>query len=502
MNCVLYARVSTDKQAEKELSIPAQLQAMKDHAQRQGWKVVAEYIEPGVSARTSERPELQRLLTLVRDGDVQIHVVLVHKIDRLARSVHDHAVIKAALQQKGIRLVSVVENVEDSISGELVENIMASIAQFYSANLAEEVKKGMRQKVIKGGWPHRPPRGYALIRPGHGKANAIEIHPKDGPLMKRAFELYATGWYSVKALALRLYKDGLTSASGGPVPSAHLRRLLASSFYAGFVHWHDLQCPGTHPPLISPDLFDKVQRVIRERFNNPGPKGSVIPGFTLRGLAICATCRGRMTAERHGRWRYYRCSRQTFRRDLCSARFCNAERAHSAIERICRQLRLDRQLSAQISEAAKMLIGKQAANITLRTRKLNEEAGNLLQTEMRLTESFAAGDMAPNVYQEQIAQLRSQRNDLLAVEQGSRVTPEHLAETVDRTLQLATSFWDLYEPMNDARRSALLKQLFEVVVLDHSGVAGFTLKPPFRELVNRRDSAEPNELAGLLIKAA
>src|SRR5262249_49511554 len=135
MNCVLYARVSTDKQFEKELSIPAQLQAMHDYATQHGWFVLREFVEPGASAKTADRPELQQLLALVRDRQSAVDVVLVHKIDRLARNVYDHATIRTLFKQLNVRLASVVENVDDSVSGELVENIMASIAQFYSANL-------------------------------------------------------------------------------------------------------------------------------------------------------------------------------------------------------------------------------------------------------------------------------------------------------------------------------------------------------------------------------
>src|SRR5262249_8764949 len=146
MNCLIYARVSTEQQAERELSIPAQLKASREYAAKQNWTVVEEFVEPGVSARTASRPVLQAMLRRCK-ALPKVDVVLVHKIDRLARSVHDHALIRFQLKQQHIKLASVVENVDDSVSGQLVENIMASIAEFYSANLGEEVKKGMRMLV-------------------------------------------------------------------------------------------------------------------------------------------------------------------------------------------------------------------------------------------------------------------------------------------------------------------------------------------------------------------
>jgi len=503
MNCIIYARVSTDKQAEHDLSIPAQLQAMRDHARQRDWTVISEYIEPGASAKTTKRPELQRLLACVRDINEHVDVLLVHKIDRLARNVYDHATIKALLKQRGVKLASVVENIDESVSGQLIENIMASFAEFYSANLSEEVKKGMRQKVLKGGWPHRPPRGYVLLRAAGDRVSVIQIHPKDGPLMKRAFELYASGWYSVRALANSLARDGLVAKNGRPIPQAHLRRLLASSFYAGFVRWHDVESPGTHPAIISRELFDKVQGVILHRYKNPGPNGSVISGFPLRGLAVCASCRGRMTSERHGRWNYYRCSRQTFRRELCAARFCNTDRAHADVERVCRQIKIDRGLAEKIGEAAKVLISKRVTESTLRRSRLAAEKTAVLAAEMRLAEGFTAGEIPSQVYNGEVASLRSRREDLAKLASSAPPTPEQLAESVGRTLQLASSLWDLYEPMNEMRRAALLKNVFTAIVLDHTGVTGFTLRPPFAELMKARTSdLQPGEVATTLLDAA
>lgn len=493
MNAVLYARVSTDKQADKDLSIPAQLQAMRDYAHQHGWLVVEEFLEPGASAKTTERPALQRLLARCRQKGERPGVVLVHKIDRLARNVYDHATIKALLQQHGIRLASVVENIEDTVSGQLVENIMASIAQFYSANLSEEVKKGMRQKVLNGGWNHRPPRGYVLVQKGGN--NVIDVHPTDGPLMRRAFELYATGWYSIKSLGKRLAQDGLRSRSDGPVPQSHLRRLLASTFYAGQVHWHDLSRPGAHPALVSEELFEKVQTVLRGHTRDRRIT-STIPGFPLRGIAVCASCRGRMTAEQHGRFGYYRCSRQTFRRELCDARFCNAERAHASLERICRGIHLSKDRVQQISDAAERLIMERTILAQQRLEHRDDEEASLSRAEMQLTAAFTAGDLAPNMYKTEIADVRAKRAAL--GDEHSVGVGDRLAASVTRTLQLASSFWDLYQPLDDRMKQQMVHAVFKTVVLDHEGITGYTLNPPFDALMNAAPR-QADELAEAMV---
>jgi DNA invertase Pin-like site-specific DNA recombinase len=501
MNCIVYARVSTDKQAEKDLSIPAQLEAMRSYARQHGWTIAREFIEPGASAKTTGRPALQGLLSLVRDSKSKIDVLLVHKVDRLARNVYDHATIKVLLKQHDIRLASVVENLDDSVPGQLVENIMASIAQFYSANLSEETRKGMRQKVLKGGWPHRPPRGYVTVKDRGGHDSHIQVHPREGPLVLRAFELYSTGWYSMTALTNRLAKDGLISSSGGPIPKSHMYRMLTNRFYSGRVRWKDLDVQGLHPVLVPQALFDRVRSVIQKRYRHPGAKARVA-GFPLRGFAICARCRGRMTGEWRKRWGYYRCSRQSYRRELCDARLCNVKRAHADLERICQQVRLHRSTAAAIQRAAELEIARSAASRTQRMSDIQTGRAALVTAEMRLTDAFTDGDVSPEIYKSKTADLRTKRIQLEEDSTRLSIDPAAVGAKVKETLDVATALWDLYEAFDDAKRAELLRSVFSSIVLGHEGIVGFSLKAPFDKLASmdkdRLQQAGTNEKGELV----
>jgi hypothetical protein len=410
----------------------------------------------------------------------KIDIVLVHKIDRLARNVYDHATIKVLLKQHDIRLASVVENVDDTVPGQLVENIMASIAQFYSANLSEETRKGMRQKAIKGGWPHRPPRGYVTIKKQDAESR-IEEHPREGPLMRRAFQLYASGWYSMQTLAARLAKDGLVSRSGGPIPKSHMHRLLTNYFYIGRVRWKDLDIEGRHPPLISPALFEQVQTVIHRRYRDPGMKSGV-NGLPLRGIAICASCRGRMTGEWHGRWGYYRCGRQSYRKELCDARMCNAKRAHADLERVCLQVQITRATAESIQRAADRLIDARGKAGQRRVAEIEAEKAALMASEMRLTDAFTAGDVTPDVYKIKTVEIRASRAALEADLARAVVPAADLSAKVRRSLDVITSLWDVYEQLQDAQRVELLRSVFASMVVSKEGIVGYTLKPPLDAL--------------------
>src|SRR5262245_27478 len=197
---------------------------MREHARHNGWKVVGHFIDRGESARTINRPELKRLIAHCKEQE-GIDLVLVHKIDRLARNLVDFATIKAILKQKGIRLVSVSEPFGDNSIGHLLENIIASISEWYSANLGDEIRKANLAKLSRGEWPHKPPVGYRSVK---GASSRVEHVPDEatGPLVRQAFELFSTGRYSLKGLSEEMFARGLATRSGRMYSEENVKRIL------------------------------------------------------------------------------------------------------------------------------------------------------------------------------------------------------------------------------------------------------------------------------------
>jgi site-specific DNA recombinase len=137
-NALAYARVSTKEQAEKGLSIPAQLKAIREYASSHGFRILEEYADLGESAKTADRPEFRKMIKRCQK-DKTIDAVIVHKIDRFSRNTIDFYAYKAILKREGVSLISVTENVEETPMGQFLEGICVAMAQFYSSNLAEEV---------------------------------------------------------------------------------------------------------------------------------------------------------------------------------------------------------------------------------------------------------------------------------------------------------------------------------------------------------------------------
>jgi site-specific DNA recombinase len=299
---VIYLRVSSKEQAEKGgetegFSIPAQREACKRKAQSLDAAVIEEFVERGESAKTADRPELQRMLAYVAEHPVKY--VIVHKVDRLARNRADDVAINLALKQAGVELVSVSENIDQTPSGLLLHGIMSSIAEFYSRNLATEVIKGCVQKAKTGGTPGRAPTGYLNVRRSENgrEVRAVEVDPVRGPLMAWAFETYATGEWTIRRLLAELTARGLATtpgprSPGKPLAVSHLHKLLRNPYYMGMVRYGGVVYAGKHKPLVTAEVWHEVQKHLSAKYLT-GEKDREHLHY-LKGSIYCGQCGARL----------------------------------------------------------------------------------------------------------------------------------------------------------------------------------------------------------------
>lgn len=484
MNCVTYARVSTEKQADRELSIPAQQQAMREYATRQGWTILEDFVEPGVSGRSAERPVLRRLMSRCRQAP-QVDVVLVHKVDRLARNVYDHATIRALLKQRKIRLASVVENVDETVTGQLVENIMASIAEFYSANLGEEVKKGMRIVVQKGGWPHVPPRGYRMDRDADGRSRPVPDEMTSA-LVRQAFELYATGVYSLVKLSETLATKGFTTSRGKPISNSYMQQMLENPFYVGRIRWKGQDYPGKHEPLVTEELFDRVRTVLRERKTDSGERHNKLR-FFLRGVAYCGHCGSRMTAERHRRWGYYRCVRKARRASLCLSRLSNIQPIHEEVRILYKQLRIRDSLREAMRQASERDLAERTVTGKRRLRSLTMLRAKCEERQVRIAEVYASGTVSVETFKALATKLEGERKAVDAEIQRLSFNPQREREDTLSLLGSSETLWDLHTRLPASSQKHLLYVVFKQLLVKDGHVVGYELKAPLASCVWRDD---------------
>lgn len=299
---VNYLRVSTKEQAAKGgqaegFSIPAQREALRRKAETLGAVIVEEFIDAGESAKSADRPDLQRMLKYLVEN--KIDYVLVHKVDRLARNRVDDVAITMAIKKSGATLVSATENIDATPSGMLLHGIMSSIAEFYSSNLANEVLKGMNQKAMTGGTPGRAPLGYRNVGrfTAEGREErTVELDPDRAELITWAFKAYATGEWTLISLADELADRGLTTRRTPKLPAKPiqpnvLHSILTNPYYKGEVIYRSVAHQGRHQPLIDPITWQRVQDVLAA--NLVGEKQREHHHY-LKSSVFCGDCGSRL----------------------------------------------------------------------------------------------------------------------------------------------------------------------------------------------------------------
>ena len=342
---VTYLRVSTKEQAEmgghaEGFSIPAQRMAVERQAQSIGAVIVEEFTDAGESARSADRPELQRMLAYLADNPVDY--VIVHKIDRLARNRLDDLTISLAMEDAGVQLVSCTEHIDKIPAGKLTHGLMALIAEWYSSNLSQEVKTKTMEKVKRGGTVNKVPIGYLNVRQvNEGReVRTVAVDEVRGPLVIWAFEAFATGEWSLSALTDALQAEGMTTVPSArmaekPIPRSTVHRMLRNPYYTGVVVRNGALYPGNHEPLVSQETFEKVQAVL-DSHNVAGDRVRVHDHY-LKGSVFCRECGGRLcitkTKNRHGsEYLYFFCLANYRRRTPCQQRAVSVELVEAHIE--------------------------------------------------------------------------------------------------------------------------------------------------------------------------
>ena len=330
-NCAIYTRVSTDNQAEKEFSsCEAQEQKMRSFiASQNDWQVFKVYSDGGYSGATTERPALQRLLSDLKKG--KIDVVLVYKIDRLTRSPKDFYQLIEFFEQSKIDFISITERFDTSTpAGRLLRNIMLTFSQFERELTSERTKDKLLERARKG-MCNGGLTPYGYMR----KDKKLIINTKEAEEIKSIFETYIeTG--SLAETYDYFRGQGIKNRLGKNFSKTNLGYILRNQLYIGKIQHLGEFYNGIHEPVISKEIFDLAQKIHKEKRKN----FRVYKNFIFGGLMKCESCGSSMTpcftnkktGTKTKRYYYYRCT-STFRENWqgCPVKQVSAERLENYV---------------------------------------------------------------------------------------------------------------------------------------------------------------------------
>jgi site-specific DNA recombinase len=481
---VIYLRVSTKEQAEEGYSIPAQAEACRRFIAERGWELADEYVDRGESARTADRPQLQAILARLAE-DASIDCLVVHKLDRLARNLDDHAAVRAALRKAGVQLHSVTESLEDSASGKLVEGILASIAEFYSANLSQEIRKGLDQKAAQGGWPTKAPFGYRNVRRDGGGRRGESVLESDhqAPLVIWAFERYATGEVSLSALTEHLAEKGLRNRLGNPLGVSAVHGMLRNPVYAGVVRWKGVEQQGTHQPLVSRQLFDKVQGVLET--HSTGGERSWKHDHYLKGTLICGECGSRLYYTLiKGRFGYFRCIGGNTRRRRCSqARYVPATELEGAVEALYEGVRIPAALKRRLERVLRTEVAERERHRAEATEFLGRRLHRLANEREKLLRAYYADAIDVATLKREQARINAEvtRPESQIAADGETLT--QTKQIIDLALELAGNCAASYHKARPDVRKMWNRAFFRTIRVRDGAIADFTYEEPFVSLI-------------------
>jgi len=301
MRYIIYARKSTEDEDRQILSIEAQLAELKEFAAKEKLEIVTSLCEVK-TAKEPGRMKFAEMLSFLERGKAD-GIISWHP-DRLARNSVDGGKI-IHLIDKGIikSLKFPTFWFEPTPQGLFMLNIAFGQSKYFVDNLRENVRRGLRQKIRNGVWPGWAPIGY-LNNP---KTRGIDIDEMKAPKVRKMFELYATGNYTLHSLANWCKENGLCGNLGKPLVIANIQKNLQNIFYIGLMKYRGEIFEGKHTPLISKKLFDKCQEVMAKR----GKVQEVRKNrFAFLGLMKCASCGCSITAEIQKGHNYYRCTKK------------------------------------------------------------------------------------------------------------------------------------------------------------------------------------------------
>ena len=413
---VAYGRFSSSNQRDE--SIDAQLRAIGDYCEREGIQLVEVYTDEAQSATTDNRDDFMVMIDALLKGKItDIDAVLVHKFNRFARNKYDSALYKKRLRDMGIKVISVTQPIDDSPEGRILESMIEAMDEYYSENLALEVKKGMLENALKG------------KHTGGGKLLGLSVdsegyyYPDENAhIVKRIFNEFANGVPKLKIVE-RLNREGYRNQYGRPFNVRTLYDLLQNEKYIGnFVYNHTstetIRLDGIiKEPIIDADLWEVVQEK-RKTMNKPKMRKK---NYFMTGALRCGVCgftycgSGSKKATKSGevyRASYYKCAGKDKNKNGCTNTSLNKEYYEKLVtDTITDAILTDSAINNIAEQVLQNLEEERKAPLTP-TKKLKQQLEKVKKQQEKLMELYIDGGLDKKMLEEKNRSLKEERKNI------------------------------------------------------------------------------------------
>ncbi len=399
--CYIYSRVSTVEQVSN-LSLSTQTKACIEYADKEGWGILETFTEKGESAKTKDRTEFKRMLECCLKNKGKVQFVLVYSTSRFMRNTEEYLSVKSFLTNLGIQIISVTEKVDETPLGKFLETLNAGLAQLDNDQRAERTKAGMKEALSQGRFCHRAPHGYINASDPNG-SKTILPDEKIAPFIKEAFELFSTGQYTQREVNDKLTVKGFKEKNGNLVSAQHFEKILKNPTYAGKIvekKWA-LEGPGSYKPIISLEIFEKVQRLLNGNSPSFSPYLRNNPEFPVKGpFTKCGVCgqplRGYNAKGRSKHYPTYDCSNPQCKNRASKADFENRFLAY------IQTFRPTPESMNELSEKVVTIWKKKQASFIEASKNFEGQINALKMKKRKFTEAWVEGKLDKATYEEEM----------------------------------------------------------------------------------------------------
>ncbi len=502
----LYARVSSDRQ-DVDLSVAAQLRALRDYAEKNGYHVAREYIDEAESGRIADRPQFSKMIDEASKPSAPFKEILVWKFSRFTRK-REHAVaFKSMLRRKGIRVVSITENADDSATGRLLEGIIESVDEFYSENLAQEVVRGMREAASRGFWvASRVPYGFSkvMVQDGAKKRPTLEPDPTTSPVVEHIFDMAESG-RGILDIARTLNDEGIANPTGRLWTKSGVHIILRNEAYTGTLVWgtdakdkaDPVRVEKAFPAIVSKSRFRRVNRKLRSRASRRAHPRRVGSTYLLSGLVRCKSCRRALSGQdaKSGKFTYYVCQSLLKRGSgTCKTPRLNARRFE---EKVVGKIRENVLTESNIRALVKLVDEEMDGVAAEQRQKLETIEAELADVKRRLGRLYDLAettDLDIDDFKSRIRDHRERQERLEATAEEARALLSQRREVLDDVETITAYALDMSNFLHESdlteRRAFIESFVKEIVVMPDNAMVRYTIPMPEDSPIGGRDAEE------------
>ncbi len=465
-----YIRVSTQRQGQLGTSLSEQEAAIEGYARRFGLHISRQFEERETAAKQG-RPVFLDMLQELRKGNAA--GLIIHKIDRSARNLKDWADL-GNLIDKGVEVHFANESLDlNSRGGRLSADIQAVVASDYIRNLREETKKGIYGRLRQGLYPFPARVGY--LDTGKGKPKCID--PIQGPLVKKAFELYATGNYGLNALVEKMYELGLRNKNARKITRNGLVCILKNLFYVGLIKINVTNeiFSGIHEPIITKSLYDDVQNV----FAGKRIRKKLRHFYIFRRVISCGLCGYLLIAERQKGNIYYRCHTKE-----CGQKTIREEIIENELIKVFGRLQLTDEEYQCLKAEAELLIKEEPERIEAVKKQLQRDLSQISPRLAKLADAYVDGIFDKETYLSKKNEMiikQQEINEKLKLENAGEA---RFIEQLQEFLELLKSVYLSYKLGNPSEKRDMVQITTSNFTIEGKTLS-IKLKKPFQTVLER-----------------